>query len=181
MMKDKLFLIVLVFTFSIVLTGNSSLASINAPFDAVYMVGSEFSTIEKDIFDLNDPAPWLYVKTPETHPFDLTLALFSSPSSNVYWAAEFFSPSQEIWVSLDDAVSGITPKNWNDIAEVGIWNVSAIYSGISLGPVPQFDSYVGSTSFTVTPEPLSSLLFITGAAVFGGRLYWKKRKPVTSL
>jgi len=28
----------------------------------------------------------------------------------------------------------------------------------------------------VVPEPVSALLFITGGAVFGGRLYWKKRK-----
>ncbi len=31
----------------------------------------------------------------------------------------------------------------------------------------------------VVPEPLSALLFTTGGAVFGGRLYWKKRKRNT--
>lgn len=36
----------------------------------------------------------------------------------------------------------------------------------------------GGSNPPVVPEPVSSLLFIIGIVVFGGRLYWKKRKTM---
>jgi len=38
------------------------------------------------------------------------------------------------------------------------------------------DNVVSGTTAPIVPEPVSSILFLTGGAVFGGRTYWKKRK-----
>ena len=66
----------------------------------------------------------------------------------------------EYWVSLD---------NWDNIKEAGSWDVHGqelFYD--TTGPY--------DTSFTVVPEPISSILFVAGGTFLAGRRYKKRMK-----
>jgi hypothetical protein len=67
----------------------------------------------------------------------------------------------DTWLSLDD---------WDDVKKLGEWNVNAAYF------YPNRDSGTGKTDFTVTPEPISTILFCAGGITLVGRYHWKRRK-----
>jgi len=91
-----------------------------------------------------------------------TASAESSPSSlfDKFYGDLLYTNGQEAWITFD-------AEYWEDIVGVGSWNVTASLSG-----------YEGTTSFevtsspTVTPEPISATLFLTG----GAALFLRKRK-----
>jgi hypothetical protein len=174
-MKKKSSIRLLLVIFSIILTSgllaNSASAISSGPFEAIYMVDSQYSTVEKDVFNYTDPSPWVYLKIPEAHAFNLSLTFYTSPTGDDYWTYDLNNTGNEIWISLDSGYYGLsTAIDWVDIVEIGDWNVTAKYAGC----IPNCDLYYGSTGFTVVPEPVSSMLFIVGAATLGFRRFRKK-------
>lgn len=135
--------------------------SVFADFDAIYMTDSSGSFISQTIFDWGD-TPWLYLKLPESG-LNVTQSNWKDPDSNYYFIGSDPGTEQEIWLSLND---------WDSIKRTGLWEAEAVYSYAS----GSFSS--GSTSFTVSPEPISSILFVTGGATLAVRHYRKKKKKV---
>ena len=139
-------------------------ASASFTFDEIKMVGADLSTIEQEVFG-RDETPWLYLKLPES-PFggpwgdlNITFSFWHDPDNTVYFQSGGFSADRENWISL---------PNWNTIRMTGEWDVSASYIGLSgIGS--------GSTSFTVTPEPVSTILFLIGSMPVALELYRRKR------
>jgi hypothetical protein len=128
--------------------------------DGFYTVASNGSTDYVNEFALNGAKPWLYINAPLTTVLNgMALSWWDAPSES---APEFMfvNPvsSNQIWVSLNDSV-------WDSIKEVGTWNVDAYYS-LSTLDSGSFTvvSNPGAASFTVTPEPVSSVLFLLGGA-----------------
>lgn len=161
----------LVVIFCLVLIAGSAHAVV--PFDAIYMVDSEFSTTQKDIFDFNDPSPWIYLNVPVVPAYNVSLSFYVSPTDDHYWTYELNNTGEEIWISLDDGYQGLLPPqaiDWIDIKEIGTWEVTAKYAGCGSGCELNY----GTTSFTVVPEPVSSMLFLVGAATLGFRRFRKK-------
>lgn len=75
--------------------------------------------------------------------------------------SNFSGDTLNLWNSLD---------NWDIHKQAGEWSVVTIWRNPGSG---------GSrlkTSFTVTPEPVSSILFLSGGAVLAIRRYWKRKK-----
>lgn len=149
--------------FTAILTTN-----VFAGFDEIYMTDAEGSDTEKTIFNW-DETPWLYVKLPDSN-LNVTVAFWESPNSSYYFTNSMGS-NQEYWFSLDSGVdSSGNPVTWDDVKELGVWNINAgyFYAGGGSGE--------GTASFTVTPEPVSSILFIAGGAVLAGRRYLKRKR-----
>ncbi|MBI5665932.1 MAG: hypothetical protein HZC49_12730 [Nitrospirae bacterium] len=144
---------------------------VHAGFDAFYMVDASGSTAPKTTFDWND-TPWIYVKLP-TSGFYFEVNWMNSPTGDNY-GLSIMSSSQELWISAESGYGGNKFINagtsaevtWlNDMREEGDWNVmgSYLYANGASGS--------GSTTFTVTPEPISFILFLAGGAVLGVRRF----------
>ena len=155
----------LLILFMIVLT--TSVFAANDPITTIYMTDAEFSTIPRDTFSLHE-IPWLYFQVPvDPQVQDVkSTSSWSDSLSNVYQVSENEAGVVEIWHVL---------TSWDSSKTAGVWNVDANYS-IGKGKNKVIGS--GSTSFAATatgPEPVSSILFLTGGATFAVR-YWKKRR-----
>jgi len=164
-MKKNISIRLMLVIFSVILTTVLLTSSAMAWFDTfeeMYMVDAVDSTVQQDIFQL-DEIPYLYLKLPEPAFLNFTITWWWSPSGDDYHTFDFSSGDQELWISLENGYS------WMDIVEVGDWGVTAAFAGTAgLG--------IGQTVFSVVPEPVSSTLFLVGAASLGARRFWKKRK-----
>lgn len=157
-MAKKLITGLAVILFSMVVLVNSPFAD----FEQIYMTDADGSTTSKTIFDW-DETPWLYLRLPQSG-LNVTGALWQDPDSRYYFTYSGRDTAQDIWLTL---------HNWNDVKKLDLWNVKAVY----LYPHNPSDRIGwGSTSFTVTPEPISFILFLVGGATLAARRYYKRRR-----
>ena len=134
-------------------------ANVFADFDEIYMVGSSGSTDSKTTFGW-DKTPWLYLKLPSAG-WNVTGSWWQDPLMTYYFEGSNPSTASERWLSLSD---------WATVRKIGDWNVNAIYFYANGA------SDTGSTDFAVVPEPVSTILFLSGGALVGGRLLIRRRR-----
>jgi len=132
---------------------------------AFYTVASSGSTSATSEFTL-DSKPWLYLKFNTTGDV-VNSVTWSSPTvfdidTSAVVVENLTSTYSEYWISMSDA-------DWNTYAATGEWNVAALSRS---GLKGNYTYYIQDKDFTVTPEPLSCVLFLTG----GGLLAVLKRK-----
>lgn len=131
-----------------------------AGFDALYTTDDDKSTVAKTTFDW-DELPWLYLNVSGAAGKLLTASsTWTSPGGTPYVAGDELMGSK-MWLAF--------VSDWSSIRATGVWNIDANYS-YSGG------SGTGSTTFTVTPEPLSSALFLFGGLVLAAGYRKKKTK-----
>ena len=129
----------------------------------IYMVDSYGSTVQQNFFDLG-ATPWVYFELP-SGAGSQNIAIQTSWNYDGE-LQDFFSMvvqkgTTEVWYSADD---------WDSMQALGTWCVVAQYDANS-----PFTSGKGTAKFTVTPEPVSSVLFLAGSATLGFRHFRKKR------
>ena len=158
-------------------TSNASARELDLSMGA-YMT-DEGNTVEKDVFGW-DETPFMFMQ------FDVDdLNVKRSLHLNWVWwqdgewpvslefdkLTDFSGDSLNIWQA---------PKNWDNHREIGEWNVRATWWN------PSFCSDKGGwgtskVNFTVTPEPLSSILFLIGGTALVARRYLKRKKKVLKI
>ena len=129
---------------------------------SVISVNGNTSTESMDEFSLND-TPWLYISIPEVEDVHGTTALWKS-EQNSYFFTSYMGADNNIYFSLD---------NWDSIKTPGEWNVGVTSMQFIEG---SYQMTSNSTSFTVTPEPMSYVLFLVGGGALAGRHFWSSRK-----
>ena len=79
--------------------------------------------------------------------------------------------ADEYWITLDS-------YDWFNKSDVGTWNVSVAFKYYGYPPTKILSSGSGNTSFTMNtiPEPVSTLLFLSGGVVLLGRRLLKEKK-----
>ena len=149
-----------VILFSIFALANSAFAVGAGTFDKIYMTDADGSTTPKDSFGW-DEQPWLYLRLLEPG-FNLTLSFWKNPDNKKYFDIDV-DWDQDIWHTL---------KYWDDIKELGEWHVSAMYFQ------PGSNDWIGrgSADFTVTPEPVSSVLFLVGGISLAATRLKRRKK-----
>jgi len=115
-----------------------------------------------------DETPWLHLHFPLNAGFVTSSQEWTSPSLQTYYTSTSPQLTQDIWVSLDNSSYG----DWADVKEGGIWNTDGTWEGV--GSAGGQHSY--TTSFTVTPEPVSSALFLIGGLSLAGVAYKRRKK-----
>jgi len=143
-----------VILFSIFALANSAFAA----FDAIYTVGFNGSTTLEDSFDWNEQ-PWLYLDLPYSG-LTYTISWWNPDGTDTYYDNFILlsGSSDKVWHTLDD---------WLDKRQLGYWNVRADYSS-------HYGAGSGETGFTVTPEPVSSALFLIGGVSLAAFRYRKR-------
>ena len=130
------------------------------PFEDIYTVDSNGSTTPKNVYSLSE-TPWLFLEIPGQG-FNFKGAKWFDPSFDLRSINAMVSFSSQNW---------FTPFNWNSIKEPGVWTVVAGY----IDPFPALTRGIGVAKFTVTPEPVSSGLFLLGAAALAAKRFRRKR------
>ena len=161
-MNKKLFMALAVLVFSLVLVSGTAFAK-TYNITTVYTVDSYGSTTLQDTYAW-DEVPWLYFELPT-----------NAGSNMIVASSSWYDESGDLQYSISNDYSKGTTQiwqtpgnNWNPL--LGDWSVTASYT--AKGPKT---NGTGATSFTVTPEPISSILFLTGGATLGFRRFRKKR------
>lgn len=148
----KKMLIALIMISGLVLTSNAF-----ASIPDTFMTDSSGSFVPRTEFSLSE-TPWLYLHLPDAG-LNVVASWWQSPSLTYTFAGTSPSTAQDIWIS---------PSDWATIKTTGIWNVNAGYS-YATG-----ETGARSASFTVTPEPISSALFLLGGGALALRTYRKR-------
>lgn len=150
-----------------------------ADFSQYKIVGALNSTVEKTVFSF-DETPFLYLKLPQTGDV-FTGTFWSDPDS-----LSFFSSTQQTSSPLTTTVVGSDPTlisglerwlslaNWDSIKKAGTWEVASnyFYTNGATG------TGLASFAVTVTPEPVSMMLFFVGGAPMAVSLYRKHKKTL---
>jgi hypothetical protein len=129
----------------------------SADFTFIRVVGSAFSTTEKTVFAPSE-TPFLYVKLPAAGN-SVVNSFWSGPQGSLDFTRNF-SNGDERWLS---------PSGWNTPADAGEWEIGANYF------FPSGASGSGSVNFTVTPEPVSTALFLAGGVPMAWGLYRRRK------
>lgn len=129
-----------------------------------YTVANSGSTDEVTDFTL-DSKPWLYLQLDTDSNISNTISWSVPSSTDSIIQSVTTSGSTGTWISMTDA-------DWDTYKTTGSWAVSGSALGYESG---KFTFYASASDFTVTPEPLSCVLFVTG----GGLLAVLKRKRKT--
>jgi len=147
-------------------------APVVLPFDNAYTVASVGSTTPVSVFDIDGPAPVLFLDLPGT-------SFFAVVSSD--W---FHDPSVIKAVSLQQTVAGgekfwLTPSTdvWDANKAVGDWNINASYQLVGLICLENggicaptiIGSGTGVVHFSVVdvPEPELCAMMVAGLALLG--------------
>lgn len=125
---------------------------------SVYMTSNSSTYDLRTSYDWNE-TPWLYMDLRDSI-FNVTGTSWIDPDNDTTIFNYGENSSNEVWISL---------SNWNTIKKAGDWNVFT-YSAYVDG-----EYIIESAEFTVTPEPLSSILFLIGGFAFAARTYWQRR------
>jgi len=137
-------------------------------FLAIFTTDSYGSTTPKTSFGWNE-TPWLYVKLTSAA-LNVTSSWWLNPSLNPLASVIESGARDEFWLTPVDQYGN---SIWDSIKALGTWTINA---EAHFATIPM-DKNTGSTIFTVTPEPVSSALFlIGGAALAGSKLYRSNRK-----
>lgn len=151
---------------SILVSLNSAFAI--SGFEEIFTTDSFESHTPKVNFGWNE-TPWLYLNLPSAD-FNASASFWNDPEGESFLVSAF-SNDDEYWLSLDNGWdSSGAPVNWSEVRRMGQWNVYASFLYATGG------SGTGATNFTVTPEPISSILFLIGGAALATRRYYKTRR-----
>ena len=146
-----------------------------ADFTNIFMTDSNGSTTPKSTFTL-DETPWLYLELPHSG-FNVGVSFWTSPSSDPFFV-QGLSTGSQYWLSLDSGLDDDNnPISWDSVKQLGLWNINAGYL-YPLSDRRNPESGVGTASFNVTavPEPVASVLFITGGTMLLVRRLRKGKK-----
>ncbi|VAX35654.1 hypothetical protein MNBD_UNCLBAC01-1739 [hydrothermal vent metagenome] len=114
----------------------------------------------KNKFDFTE-TPYLFLELPEGE----NLAEFTVS----FWQGTN-NQTSVITIGASETKRWTTPNNWDIVKEVGDWTINASWFNSNTN-----NSGVGSTTFTVTPEPVSTILFFVGGVPMAFRLYKRRR------
>ncbi len=148
-MVKNIFIIVLCIMATMILAGNS-FAGDKA--DGVYTVASPGSTDLVNTFKI-DQKPWLFVQYGDVLNL-IPRAKWFDPAGDVFKSTVTLAGTNGFWLSLSDHL-------WGKVAEHGEWDIKA------LAGKGQDKVVLGKAHFSVTPEPIGSLLFAIGAGALG--------------
>ena len=138
-------------------------------FDALYTTTAYGSYTEKNSFSL-DETPWLYAKLPEVQSGDVTSLLTNwvdGGTASLDASEQNTDAIAEFW---------LTPSDWDAVKHAGPWDIKTYFAVDKPGPLAIGDLYGGSEvspqvtnpyRFTVTPEPVSAVLFLLGGSALG--------------
>jgi hypothetical protein len=160
-MKRKI-TVIAIFLFIISISFNLPVLASTGPvleYSKIWTVGSNGSADPKTVFYWNE-TPWLYLELP-VEGLNFTGSWWEDPESNFYFADNGVSEAIEIWISLE---------SWGVDKKPGDWNIDAFTSYASGSVV------VGQASFTVVPEPASTILFLSGVGTLVVTRFWRSRK-----
>jgi len=122
----------------------------------VYMTDANGNFTEKTTsFGWNE-TPWLYVHAPQSFSH-VSASWWESPSNEYFFSATGPGSAKDVWISLNQGQDALGNNvTWADVQESGLWSVNAV-AYYTTGGIEN-----DSTSFTVTPEPVSAALFLIG-------------------
>lgn len=106
-------------------------APLNLPFDAAYMVAEAGSVEPVSSFDLNGPAPWLYVDLPDGALWSFSSSVNSKWYSGLSTAPKFVL-SEGIWGAQDKYWLSPSISDWQANGAVGTWRINATHSLVEL-------------------------------------------------
>ncbi len=132
-------------------------AAAHADSFSVDPVDADGSTTIRTIFGF-DETPFIHLHLPDVG-LNFSSSFWNSPTGTSYFTSHGPNTDQDVWFSL---------SNWTTARELGEWGVTAGFLSA------QGSSGSGQTSFTVTPEPMSSVLFVVGVLTLAATTRRKK-------
>lgn len=154
-------------------------------FDAIYTVSSNGSTDSVTDFNIDGPAPWLYVdllgplgqSSNDLGPFITAGWVPNGAADYAFFQFVDSANGDKFWLAP-------TLTEWDSKKALGDWHIDSFLTnfvgtfaengGIGVGNF--FTTQGDTVNFTVTPEPASMALFGLGAGALGlTRLRRKKR------
>ncbi len=164
-MYKKIFIGLVVLVSAVSLAPGTSFAKTGSEVDigTIYMVDSYGSTTQQDVFALG-VTPWVYFEIPSgvgSRNIAAQTSWYYEGELQESFPVLIREGTTEVWYSLD---------TWESYQSVGSWCVLAQYDATS-----PYTTGKGTAKFSVTPEPVSSVLFLAGSATLGFRHFRKKR------
>ena len=144
------------------LSGNAQAASI----EKFYTVNSYGSYAEQNTFQTGE-TPYLYMKLSDPG-LNFKSVFWNTPFGESYMTADDrnnLTPVTETWFSL---------YGWADISKIGKWSLRGnyYYEGSPLRV------NAASYNFSVTPEPASIVLFLTGGLALAAAFFRRKNSSL---